>query len=162
ASAGLPSLTDLPFQAQLAETERWPPHKLREHQFQQIGILTEHAARTVPFYRSRLAAAGVSDPKRIDRLWRQLPLLTRRGAQTAGATLQSTEVPEAHGRVLSNTTSGSTGVPVTVLGTELDARFFKAFELRMLVWHGFDFARKFAAIRKYKSNVARYPRGAVA
>jgi hypothetical protein len=36
----------------------------------------------------------------------------------------------------SRTTSGSTGMPVTVLGTELDARFFKAFELRTLLWHG--------------------------
>ena len=158
----MPSLAHLPFQAQLAETERWPPDKLRAHQFHQIGILVEHASRTVPFYRARLAEAGIADPERIERLWHRLPLLTRREVQTAGTALQSTAVPDAHGAVLANTTSGSTGVPVTVLGTELDARFFKAFELRTLLWHDFEFTRKFAAIRKFKSNIAPYPKGAVA
>jgi phenylacetate-CoA ligase len=71
-------------------------------------------------------------------------------------------VPEAHGAVLSNTTSGSTGIPVTVLGTELDARFFKALELRLLLWHDFDFSRKIAFIRRYQSDAARFPTGAEA
>jgi phenylacetate-CoA ligase len=158
----LRSLADLPFQAQLAEAERWPPDKLQSHQFQQIGILAEHAQRTVPFFRARFAAAGITDPRRIDRLWHRLPLLSRQEVQTAGTALHSTTVPPAHGGVLSNTTSGSTGVPVTVLGTELDARFFKALDLRILLRHGFDFTRKLAMIRWFEPDRARYPNGAVA
>jgi len=158
----LPALADLPLQAQLAETERWPPHKLRSHQFQQIAILAEHAQRTVPFFQARFAAAGITDPRRIDRLWHRLPLLSRQEVQTAGTALHSTAVPPAHGGILSNTTSGSTGVPVTVLGTELDARFFKALDLRMLLRHGFDFTRKLAMIRWFEPDRARYPNGAVA
>ena len=158
----MPSLAELPFQTQLAETERWSAQTLRAFQFQQIGIVAEHALRTVPFYRARLAAAGLAGGRPVDRLWNELPILTRRDIQAAGAALRSIDVPAAHGKILSNTTSGSTGMPVTVLGTELDARFFKAFELRTLLWHGFDFTRKFAAIRKLKAGVAVYPKGAAA
>ena len=118
----MPSLTNLPFQKQLAEIERWPADKLRGQQFHQLGLLVEHTLRTVPFYRSRLAAADISGAQRIHRQWHRLPPLTRRDVQSAGNLLQSADIPEAHGAVLSNTTSGSTGVPVTVLGTELDAR----------------------------------------
>lgn len=157
----MPSLAELPLQAQLAETERWSPRKLRSHQFQQIAILAEHAQRTVPFVRARFAAAGITDPRRIDRQWHRLPLLRRQEVQTAGTALHSTAVPPAHGGILSNTTSGSTGVPVTVLGTELDARFFKALDLRFLLRHGFDFDRKLAMIRWFEPGRARYPNGAV-
>ena len=158
----MPSLTNLPFQKQLAEIERWPADKLRGQQFHQLGLLVEHTLRTVPFYRSRLAAADISGAQRIHRQWHRLPPLTRRDVQSAGKLLQSADIPEAHGAVLSNTTSGSTGVPVTVVGTELDARFFKAFELRVLLWHSFDFGRKFASIRRFQSDVACYPEGAMA
>ena len=157
----MPALAELPLQAQLAETERWSPRKLRSHQFQQIAILAEHAQRTVPFFRARFAAAGITDPRRIDRQWHRLPLLRRQEVQTAGAALHSDGVPPAHGAILSNTTSGSTGVPVTVLGTELDARFFKALDLRILLRHGFDFTRKLAMIRWFEPSRARYPNGAV-
>ncbi len=158
----MPSLTDLPFQAQLAEAERWPPHKLRAHQFQQIAILAEHAQRTVPFYRARFAAAGITDPRRIRQRWHRLPPLTRREVQTGDAALHSTAVPLAHGGILANTTSGSTGIPVTVLGTELDARFFKALDLRTLLWHRFDFTRTLALIRWVEADRACYPDGEVA
>jgi phenylacetate-CoA ligase len=115
----------------------------------------------VPFFRARFAAAGITDPRRIDRQWHRLPLLRRQEVQTAGAALHSNGVPPAHGGILSNTTSGSTGVPVTVLGTELDARFFKALDLRFLLRHGFDFNRKLAMIRWFEPSRARYPNGAV-
>ena len=153
------SLANLPFQKQFAETEWWPPERLREQQFHQIRLLVEHALNTVPFHRAKLMAVGIADSAHIASEWHQIPVLTRRELQTAGRALQSSEVPEAHGAVLSNTTSGSTGIPVTVLGTELDARFFKALELRILLWHGFNFSRKFAFIRRYQSDTARYPNG---
>lgn len=158
----LPPLAELPFQSQFAETERWPADKLRAQQFRQLGLVAEHARRTVPFYRARFAAAGITGPKQLARHWHKLPVLTRREVQAAGTLLHSAAVPAGHGAVIPNTTSGSTGMPVTVLGTELDARFFKAFELRTLLWHGFDFQRKLASIRKLKTGVALYPEGIVA
>ncbi len=51
---------------------------------------------------------------------------------------------------------------MTVLGTELDARFFKALELRTLLWHGFDFTRTLAMIRWLEAGRARFPDGDVA
>ena len=154
-----PALSALPYQSQLAETERWAPQKLREHQFLQLEILAKHAERTVPFYKARFPQGDKGRSTAFERWWRSLPLLTRREVQAAGTSLHSAELPEGHGPVISNTTSGSIGMPVTVLGTTLDARFFKALELRILLWHGFDFSSSFAAIRKLKAGVALSPEG---
>src|SRR5579872_4456447 len=128
-----PSLADLPLQAQFAETERWTAETMRAHQFRQLGILAAHALRTTPFHRARLAAAGITGPDDAARKWHRLPLLRREEIQRE-AGLRSASLPEGLGAVIETTTSGSTGTPVTVLSTALEARFCKALELRSMLW----------------------------
>ena len=69
-------------------------------------------------------------------------------------------MPSGHGRVISTKTSGSTGTPVTVRGTVLDAGLGKSFELRHHLWHPHDFTGKLAAIRREKGEAYAYPHGA--
>lgn len=146
-------LSKLPFQKQLAETEWWSPERLLEHQFQQIGIVLEHAHRTISHYRTALDDAGLAPGRRIDMAaWRRLPPLTRREVQRLGTALHSTDTPDSHGEFLTTTTSGSTGMPVTVLGTELDAYFAKAFQLRLDLWAGLDFTRRKGFIHKLRDG----------
>lgn len=45
---------------QFEQSERWPADLLQHHQLQQLALVIDHARRTVPFYRDRLAAAGKS------------------------------------------------------------------------------------------------------
>jgi hypothetical protein len=40
---------------QFEQSERWPAELLLQHQLQQLALVIEHARRTVPFYRDRLA-----------------------------------------------------------------------------------------------------------
>jgi phenylacetate-coenzyme A ligase PaaK-like adenylate-forming protein len=139
--------SQLSIQKHLSATQWWTPEKLLEYQFQRLARLLEHSWRTVPFYRSRLETAGLVPGRGLSpERWRALPLLTRRDIQRAEAALHSSEIPQGHGPVFSVTTSGSTGMPVTVQGTALSARYLAAFVLRNHLWHRRDFSQKIGFI----------------
>jgi phenylacetate-CoA ligase len=148
---------------QLEQTQWWPAEQLVEQQFRQIRQVVAHTYETVPFYRQRFDAqgmspAGVCTPEN----WTQLPLLTRRDIQTAGASLHSSRVPKGHGTVGSTMTSGSTAQPVVVQTTEMTAFFWRALTLRDHFWHRRDFSQSFAAIRQMGRGEAAPPHGATA
>src|SRR6266851_5334805 len=72
---------------QLDQSQWWTPDALERMQFRQLTQLVEHAYRTVPAYRTRLAEAGYSGREEISRsIWRRIPVLSRRDVQQAGAT----------------------------------------------------------------------------
>lgn len=148
---------------QLAACEQWTADALEEAQLKQLDVLVEHARHTIPFYRERLERAGIMPDRELSLAdWRQMPLLTRRDIQDLGESLICDAVPEGHGEIITTTTSGSTGTPVTVAGTILDAYFAKAFALRHFHWHPYDFRRKKAVIQSMGKGVADYPEGIVA
>jgi phenylacetate-CoA ligase len=68
-------------------------------------------------------------------------------------------VPASHGRVITTTTSGSTGTPITVRGTVFDAIIAKAITLRHFLWHPHDFTGNLASIRRVKGRIYEYPHG---
>ena len=120
---------------------------LLEHQLRQLDVLLKHAHATVPWYRERWA--GAFDPARplAMEIFSSLPLLTRRELQENFEALRSSNVPAAHGAVGESRSSGSTGVPVRVLKTQLAALLWNAFTLRDHLWHRRDVRGKLAAIR---------------
>ena len=152
---------DLAYQKRLQDSQWWPPDRLLDHQAQALTSLVAHSHRTVSFHRSRIEAAAIEPRRPLDLdAWRRLPPLTRNDIQRAGETLLSERVPEGHGRVITTKTSGSTGTPVTVKGTILDAVVGKAFSLRYHLWHPHDFTAKKASIRRVKGVAYAYPHGA--
>jgi phenylacetate-CoA ligase len=143
---------------QLETSQYLPAEELRARQFRQLAPLVAHALKTVPYYRTAWTSAGVALEEPITPArWARLPILTRRQAQEAGATLRSDAVPSAHGNVASATTTGSTGMPLTVSKTALTQFFWDVFTLREERWHGRDLSAKLAAIR----NDDRRPAGHV-
>jgi phenylacetate-CoA ligase len=148
---------------QQLETNQWrTADAIREGQFHQLNELVRHAARTVPFYRQRLREADLAGERPITpEDWRQLPLLTRSDIQTAGDSLVSTAVPRAHGQTSKASTSGSTGMPVTVIGTGVTRFFWEVITLREHLWHGRDLAARMAVIRRVRGGAAAYPQGLV-
>ena len=54
-------------------------------------------------------------------------------------------------------TSGSTGLPIKVTGTDVTQFFWRVFALRDHFWHQRDFSAKMAAIRHEKKGKAEYP-----
>src|SRR6266498_1098691 len=105
---------DLEFVKRLQDSQWWRASDLLEHQLRLLSPLLVHAHATVPFYRSRIEAAGIDvrQPVRLED-WRRIPTLTRREVQQSHAHLASSAVPIQHGASISVYTSGSTSTPVS-------------------------------------------------
>ena len=89
--------------------------------------------------------------------WSELPILTRRILQQKEKELLSRKLPKSHGNTNIITTSGSTGLPIRVVGTQVTALFWKIFTLREHIWHQRNFSGKLAAIRHGEKGAADYP-----
>lgn len=138
----------LALQYQMEQSQWWPREKLDARQFGQLREILSHAAKTVPFYRARLTAAGIDPSREIDpAAFARLPQLTRRDIQRQGAALMSQASPPAHGQFVEHLTSGSVGEPLRVYGTQLDTMFWLAQTLRDHLWHQRDFGGKLCVIR---------------
>jgi phenylacetate-CoA ligase len=145
---------------QFEHSQWWPRERIEAHQLRQLGRLVDHAFATVPHYRRSLAAAGFEPGRPMTAAsLRSLPILTRRELQEASAGVLSSAVPREHGRHESTSTSGSTGMPVTVVKTELEQRYWQAITLRHSFWHRRDPRLKLAAIRSDRSGRSAYPHG---
>ena len=124
------------------EGSQWcSAQSLLDRQRTQLQPLLKHAYETVPFYRSRWGS--LPDAARFS----ELPLLGRSEIQQEFEQLKSHAVPKEHGRVVETRTSGSTGMPVRVLKTELGELFWRACALRDHLWHRRDLGGRLAAIR---------------
>ncbi len=98
---------------ELSQTERWRPAQLHDAQTQLLSRILSFAHDNVPFYRKRMAgltdSPGFSAPRE---LLAALPVLTRSELRMHTQALHSAHARSA--QALKFTTSGSTGMPVTV------------------------------------------------
>ncbi len=133
---------------QLEYSQWWDPKTIQQAQLGQLQMLLRHACETVPFYRERIAAAGIDPYRRLDReTWARVPILSRREVQRGD--LKSRRTPAEHGRTYELQTSGSTGEPVRITGTALNNFLWRVLTLRDHAWHGRDYAGRLAAIRAF-------------
>jgi phenylacetate-CoA ligase len=138
----------LALQFQLAQSQWWPPERLRAHQHRQVAALVRHALATVPYYRDALPAGLLRADGSLDEAgWTDLPPLRRETVQREAERLTSTAPPPEHGAIAVVRTSGSTGRPVEVARTVLARHFWHGFALRDHLWHERDLAGKLVAIR---------------
>ena len=138
----------LAMQWQLEQSQWWPRERLIEHQFRQIRQLVAHAVAQVPYYKFALDVAGVENPSALTaESFRRWPILRKSDVRANEKLLRAAAYPKAHGRVLEGETTGSTGMPVRVTGTEVAALFGKALVVREHLMHGRDFRHKFGTIR---------------
>jgi len=158
AIAGPRAASLLALQYQLERSEWFPPEQLRQEQFRQLQNVIRHAGASVPYYGKLFAEHGIDANAPLDDAqWSKLPLLSRVDIQQAGDTLISTAIPKSHGEMTSLSTSGSTGMPVTIKGTALTQLFWLALTLRDHLWSGMDPAKKFGAVRFMKKGGAEFP-----
>jgi phenylacetate-CoA ligase len=108
-----------------------PLHKRysREHmarmQDQRLRWLVKHAERTMPFYRELLKECGLSADRITGiRDLPSLPIVTKEMLRQAGRSAWATD--GKHERYLQSSTSGSSGVPLTVVETLMDRAHYHA------------------------------------
>jgi phenylacetate-CoA ligase len=147
----------LAMQWQLERSERLPAAALAALQLRQLRTLVAHAVSQVPHYARHLEQAGLASADELDaEAFRRWPILQTREVQAHAGLLQSRSVPADHGAVQERFTSGSTGTPKRILDTQAAVFYKEALVVRDHLWHGRDFAAKFAGIHFFAATAA-YP-----
>jgi phenylacetate-CoA ligase len=121
--------------AMMIEASQWhPPEQIAAGQAAQLRVLVDHHVRHNPIFAERLRLAGVSaddiaSPARLT----SLPPLTRFEAQHL---LETASIPAAHCPTAPVQSSGSSGIPVRIVKTQLTQLMWQAMTLRYHNWSG--------------------------
>lgn len=139
----------LALQYQFEGSEWLPPHQIEYLQMRQAAQLIAHARAQAPFYKDRLAMLDKVGKRDFScEQFRQIPVLTREDIQNAKDDLFAQKTPRDHGKVITTSSSGSTGRPISIRMTALAGTFFSALTLRYHNWHRRDFMAKTCAIKR--------------
>lgn len=133
----------LAMQVQFDISQWWSPERLQAFQLTQLLNVLRHAYATVPFYKDRLKTIIEKSSEGISmNMYREIPLLTRSDFQDAGDDIITNALPPSHGPMFDIRTSGSTGQPLVVKGSDLTGLYVSALGLRYNLWHKRDFGGK--------------------
>jgi phenylacetate-CoA ligase len=155
-----PAADMLGLQFQFLHTERLPAEDLAAAQWAQLSALVEYCARTMPFHRDRLQAAGFMPTiPPSPATFARLPVLTRAEAVQLGAKLHGLSLPGTHGPTLRGTVPDPLGRPFTIVASRVHAFFNDAYLLRDLLWRETDFRGKWARLSHDPATVTAGARG---
>lgn len=122
----------------LKTTDTFSAEKMQAYQRRLMERLVRHAKAEVPFYDSRLNPLfGPKDTIRWD-AWTDIEPFTRAQAQEAGDSLFAKNTPSQAGNYVTETTSGSTGMPLKVRSSGLMSLMSSAINQRIFDWHGIN------------------------
>ena len=136
----------------LMESQYWPPEMMLEFQRGQLAHLLRHAKATVPFYKTRLDPLFGKNGEIDWSRWHEIPIVTRADLRERRTALLARQLPPGHGPTREFSTSGSSGVPVTVTATSIAGEAHRAAHARSEKLHAldqtkcraaFDFPREF-------------------
>ena len=152
-----PNLVLMALLAELDRTMWLDPQEIERAQFEQLRLVIAHHMAHSPQFAARMAAAGLTASDITDLIsLRKLPTLKRLDIQRAGDSFYSKYVPQSHGQPGETCTSGSTGEPVRIRKTQIDALYWTAHAIRDHLWARRDFGHKLLSIRadifKYGEN----------
>ncbi|MDB5334775.1 MAG: uncharacterized protein JWN70_394 [Planctomycetaceae bacterium] len=149
-AAALPQpVKDVWTQYRILDHSQWlSAAEIVEHQLHEVRDLLQHCQQHVPFY-SRLLRQDNIVPDEIRTLtdFRRLRIISRRVWQEHATELRAQQLPPGHWLTAKSTTSGTSGVPLEVLQTNIVHRWWWACNLRDLEWGGFDPRGTLAGIR---------------
>lgn len=123
------------------ESQYWAPSQLQSYQFAQLEQLLRHARSQVPFYETRLDPVFRPDGNVDWSRWRELPTVKRADMVKHRDAMQARKLPPGHGATSVLTTSGSTGLPISITINSLTGTANNAFRWRMHGWQGLDWSK---------------------
>lgn len=125
----------------LMESQFWSPAQMFEFQQSQLAQLLRHARATVPFYKTRLDPLFEKNEEINWDRWHEIPTVTRADLRERRPELLTRELPPGHGPTKEFSTSGSSGVPITVTATAIDGETQRAVRARFDKHHALNFAK---------------------
>ena len=131
----------------MASIEFLPPERQREIQWEKLRRVLRFVEGNVPFYEELFKKLGIrsQDFRGPDDLT-ALPMLLRETVQARGDDLQAVRLPRGHFRAGVFLTSGSTGQPVRILGTNRSSVMFGLLRCREYRWARANLLGSLAAI----------------
>jgi len=139
---------------QLLENEWRSPEEIKRRQFEQLKALLRFAKEQCPFYTERMNSCGL-DPEAMSSFedFERMPLLARTDLQQNLDTILSKKQPQGTQVAGELSTSGSTGSPVHLRGTNLSSLMWNACNARDHVWSGIDITKVLVSIRHFGEEV---------
>ena len=128
----------------LMESQYWPPEQMLEFQRSQLTQLLHHAKATVPFYKTRLDVVFKRNGEIDWDRWHEIPIVTRADLRERRNELLARELPPGHGPTKDFSTSGSSGVPITITATAIASAVKSAAMRRLQTLHKVDTSRNAA------------------
>jgi phenylacetate-CoA ligase len=138
----------------LMSSQHWSQDQMLAFQHSQLEQLLRHSRTTVPFFGNRLNCMFRSDGLIDWSRWTDIPILTRHNVADNFDGLQSTALPRGHGRTGVASTSGSTGLPITVTFTGLLSNVCRALDWRAHQGWKMDWSENLVYWRKYEEQHA--------
>jgi len=128
---GLYGRNPAPFRAELEESQWWNETKIETWQEVQLSKLSEHAYAHTEFYRDRLQSIGWQPGERItlDK-WSKLPPLSKEDLRTNSEKLRT----HTQSNLKCNSTSGTTGTPLSVWREASYLSYLEAVRRRAFRW----------------------------
>ena len=116
----------------LMESQHWPQEQMLAYQRSQLGQLLRHAKATVPFYKTRLDVVFKRNGDIAWDRWHEIPIVTRAELRDNYSAMITTALPPGHGPARTYRSSGSSGIPIAIETTAIQARVNEAAILRFL------------------------------
>lgn len=147
------------YEETLEESQWWPERDLRRYQHSQLIQLVRHAKANVPFYEKRLDAVTDSSGDIDVERWLEVPIVRRKDLVEHSAAMHAGTLPAGHGPVGTASSSGSTGIAITVTNTALQALADNAARWRAHRRLGFDWGRNVCSRQEVAAEKAPWPEG---
>lgn len=122
----------------LMESQYWPPERMLEFQRSQLMQLLRHAKATVPFYKTRLDPVFKRNGDIDWDRWHEIPIVTRADLRDRRDEMLTSGLPPDHGPVKDFSTSGSSGIPITITATAIASAARRAAHRRFRTQHALD------------------------
>jgi phenylacetate-CoA ligase len=147
------------FYEMLMESQFWSLERLVAYQREQLIPLLRQAKAHVPFYKTRLDAVLPSNGEvRWDR-WGEIPIVKRQDMIDSREEMQTLELPPGHGPVSTISTSGSTGLPITVSVSAIGGIAQAGLRWRVQRWQDLDWSKTLCSRLGGVQHAADWPEG---
>lgn len=142
-------------------SEKMTTEQIQHLQFKQIFEVFKFARHTVPYYAEKFAHLNdINDAESLKKHWHDVPLLSRVDLQRAQEKIFTQNPISSHEPSELMSSTGSTGLPVTVKANVATQFFWNVLTLRDHLWHKSDFNGVSAVIRYTENPAAKPPHGA--
>jgi len=145
--------TLMALQRQFEQTQWLTSEEIVKNQFKQLTVLANHAT-SIPFHAKNLKEAGFikGQPMTLD-IWNRLPTLKRVDVRELKEQLHAPSYPKFFGESNMVYSGGSTGQPVGVKKSRMDALIWESCHIRELIWNKTDTSKEVANFRGLRKEL---------